>query len=180
MHALTASDWKRVLEHSRALETGLPDRVLAQLGALAGYESGFPVDRLQHSLQCATLAHEDGKPEPYVVAALLHDIGDLLAPANHAEYAAALLRPYVSERIRWVIEKHSVFQGYYYYAHLGRDPNARERYRDHPYYPDALEFCERYEIRAFEPGAPTMSLDDFEPMVRRVLRDPWVEGAHSD
>jgi predicted HD phosphohydrolase len=54
-----------------------------------------PVDRLEHSLQCATLAQRDGKDNEYMVCALLHDIGDTLASYNHHDVATAILKPFV-------------------------------------------------------------------------------------
>ena len=120
---------------------GTADRVLEMLRALAGSLAGYQVDRLEHSLQCATRAHRDGAGEEMVVAALLHDIGDLLAPFNHSELAAAVLRPYVAERICWIVGHHGLFQSYYYAHHTGGDRNARDAFRDHPWYRDTVEFC---------------------------------------
>ena len=38
-----------------------------------------------------------------VVCALLHDIGELYTPSNHGDFAAALLRPYISRKAQWVL-----------------------------------------------------------------------------
>jgi predicted HD phosphohydrolase len=70
-----------------------------------------PADRLTHSLQTATLAYRAGEDEEYVVCALLHDLGDTLGTYNHADIAAAILKPFVSEQNHWIIEKHGIFQG---------------------------------------------------------------------
>ncbi len=150
---------------------GFPDRVL---GWLAGMDepSGYRLTRLEHSLQSATRAHRAGESEEYVVAALLHDIGDVLAPANHSAVAAELLKPYVSERIYWIVRHHGVFQGYYYFHHHGQDRDARDRYRDHPHYQATVDFCERYDQVSFDPGYAWEPLEFFEPMVRRVLASP--------
>ena len=155
-----------------AFNQGLPDRVLAHLRLLDGDFGGYAVDRLEHSLQTATRAAKDGRDEEYVVCALLHDIGDTLGSLNHADIAAAILKPFVSEQNLWMIEKHAIFQGYYFFEHLGLDKNMRDAFRDHPWFEATAEFCHEYDQTSFEPGYPSMSLEDFEPMVRRVFQNP--------
>ncbi len=110
-----------------------------------------------------------------MVCALLHDIGDDLAPQNHAAFAAEVLRPYVSDENAWLVEKHGVFQGYFFWHHYGHDRNAREQYHGHPCYERTALFCERWDQTAFDPGYDTLPLDAFEPMVRRIFaREPWA------
>jgi predicted HD phosphohydrolase len=153
---------------------GLVDRLLAQLRALKDEPLPFKVDRLEHSLQVATRAHRDGADEEMVVAALLHDIGDELAPYNHCELAAAILRPYVSERTYWVVKHHGVFQAHYYAQHYGQNVDERDRYKDSPHYQTCVDFCERWDQEAFDPAYPSLPLEFFEPMVRRVFaREPF-------
>lgn len=149
----------------------LPARVLMHLRGLRGRDAalGMPVDRLEHSLQCATRAYRDNRSNEYVVCALLHDLGDVLAPYDHAALAACVLEPFVSERLHWVVAHHALFQGYYYFHHLGHDRFAGERYRDHPWYPDAVEFCERFDQCSFDPGYPSHPLEFFEPAIREVM-----------
>ena len=109
-----------------------------------------------------------------IVACLLHDIGDELAPLNHSEYAASVLKPYVSERTHWIIEKHGEFQMYYYAHHLGSDRFKREKYKNHKYYQATIDFCEKYDQCSFDPDYKSMSLRDFEPMVRKIFaRKPY-------
>ena len=154
----------------------LADRVLEQLRQLGGSYGGMLVDRLIHSLQTATRAHRDGRDEEYVVCALLHDIGDMLATHNHADLAAAILKPFVSEKNLWIVEHHAIFQGYYFWHHVGADRNARERFRDHPHFDDTAEFCALYDQCSFDPDYDTLSLETFEPMLRRVFEKPkWTE-----
>ena len=148
---------------------GLPARLLTALGNLEHTLSGYQVSRLTHSLQSATRAHAAGEPEEMVVAALLHDIGDELAPYSHSELAAAVLRPYVSEKIYWIVKYHGVFQMFYYAHHVGGDRNARDRFRDHPWFDDAVRFCEEYDQNCFDPEFKSQPLAFFEPMVRRVF-----------
>lgn len=168
----TREDWKIIARHAAELNRGLPDRVLAHLKLLDGDSGGFAVDRLEHCLQTATRAHRDGRDEEYVVCALLHDIGDILGSHNHADIAAAILKPFVSEQNHWIVQHHAIFQGYYFFEYLGLDKHMRDRFADSPYYDATVEFCHEYDQKAFDPSYPSMSLDDFEPMVRRVFRAP--------
>ena len=170
----TREDYELLEQLEVKFAEGATDRVLAQLRGLEGSLSGYQVDRLEHSLQSATRAHRDGAEEEMVVAALLHDIGDLLSPNNHSELAAAVLRPYVSERTYWIVRHHGLFQSYYYAHHTGGDRNARDAYRDHPWYQDTVDFCHRWDQSSFDPDYESLPLEFFEPIVRRVFaREPF-------
>jgi predicted HD phosphohydrolase len=155
----------------------LPDRILAGLRLLDDGLGGYLVTRLGHSLQSATRAERDGADIEWIVAALVHDIGDGLAPANHSQLAASIIRPYVREEVTWVVLMHGVFQQHYYGHHVGLDPDAREAYRDHPWFDSCERFCERWDQAAFDPDYPTESLEHFEPMVREVFSRPAFGGA---
>lgn len=168
----SVEDWSIIAQDFAAYATQLPDRILAHLRLLDGDFGGFPVDRLSHSLQTATLAHRDGRDEEYVVCALLHDIGDTLGSYNHADIAAAILKPFVSPENHWMIEKHAIFQGYYFFHHLGLDRHLREQFKDHPQFEQTIEFCARYDAAAFDPEGETLPLEFFEPMLRRVFARP--------
>ncbi|MEZ5680957.1 MAG: HD domain-containing protein [Erythrobacter sp.] len=168
----TAEDWAIIGGEYRAFAKGLADRVLDHLKLLDGDFGGFPVDRLEHSLQTATRAHRDGRDEQYVVMALLHDIGDTLGSYNHPEVAASIIKPFVSEEIHWICQNHGAFQGYYYFHFLGMDQNAREQFRDNPHFEACREFCEKYDQSAFDPDYDSEPLEFFEPMVRRVMERP--------
>lgn len=165
-------DWQAIAGCFGEFAKGLPDRILTHLKLLEGDFGGFPVDRLTHCLQTATLAHRDGKDEEYVVCALLHDIGDTLGSYNHADVAAVLLQPFISEENHWMIKHHAIFQGYYFFHYLGMDRNMREQYQDHPHYQRTLEFVSKYDSPAFDAEAETLPLNYFEPMVRRVFAKP--------
>ena len=151
---------------------GVSDRLLELLKAMKGDKLGYQVDRYTHSLQSATRAESDGADEETVVCALLHDLGDVIAPDNHSEVIASILRPYISVKNHWVLKHHGLFQGYYYFHHIGGDRNARERYKDHPFYQDCVDFCEKWDQTSFDPDYPTQPLEYFEPMVRKVLKAP--------
>jgi predicted HD phosphohydrolase len=172
MERSTAEDWAVIGSGFIHFAQGLPDRVLAHLALLDGDYGGFAVDRLQHSLQTATRAHRAGEDEEYVVCALLHDIGDTLGSFNHADIAAAVLKPFVSEANHWMVEQHGIFQGYYFFHHLGMDRNQREQFRGHPEFERTALFCERYDGPAFDPQGEILPLEFFTPMVRRVFATP--------
>ena len=165
----TEEDMGIVIANVTEFANGLADRVLGHLKLLEGDFGGYNVDRLEHCLQTATRAHRDGRDEEYVVCALLHDIGDTLGTFDHSAIAAAILKPFVSEANLWMVENHTVFQGYYYFHHVGLDRNARDIHRDNPHFEHTREFIEKYDMPAFDESYDSMTLDEFEPMVRRVL-----------
>ncbi|QBR03991.1 HD domain-containing protein [Paraburkholderia pallida] len=169
----TAEDWAAITEEFKPYAAALAERVLSHLGVLKGDHGGFPIDRLEHCLQTATLAHRDGRDEEYVVCALLHDIGDTLGSYNHADIAAAILKPFVSPENLWMVQHHGVFQGYYFFHHLGLDRNLRDRFGDQPeLFQRTAEFCEKYDAPAFMEDYDALPLSFFEPMVRRVFARP--------
>lgn len=161
----------------------LPDRILAALRALDDGLAGYRVTRLEHSLQTATRAEADGADEEMIAGALVHDLGDSLAPENHSNYAAEIVRPYVRAEVTWVVEHHGLFQKVYYAHFFGEDPELRRAYRDHPYYESCVRFCERWDQAAFDPDYPTRPLEHFEPLVRRIFSrrafDPSIIGRNS-
>jgi predicted HD phosphohydrolase len=172
MEESTAQDWQAIGAHFMPFASGVADRVLTHLKLLDGDYGGFPIDRLQHSLQTATRAHRGGESEPYVVAALLHDIGDTLASYNHPDVAAAILKPFVDEKTHWMVEHHGIFQGYYFFHHIGLDRHLRDQFAGHEHYERTAEFCELYDNPAFDPKAETLPMSEFEPIVRRVFAQP--------
>ncbi len=168
----TKEDWDIIADHAKGFNKGLAKRVLDHLRLLDGDYGGFPIDRLTHSLQTATRAHRDGRDEEYVVCALLHDIGDTLGSYNHPDVAAAILKPFVSEKNHWMVANHGVFQGYYFFEHLGLDKNLRDNFKDHPHYEYTAQFCHLYDQAAFDPDYESESLEFFEPMVERLFASP--------
>jgi predicted HD phosphohydrolase len=172
MTASTADDWAAIGAAGKDFHAAHADRLLASLRSLGEDEGGFAVTRLEHSLQTATRAHRDGRDEEYVVCALMHDIGDLMGPSNHAEVGAIIMKPYVSEANHWMMDKHGVFQGYYFFHHIGLDREMREQYRGHPHFEYCAQFCHLYDQNSFDPAYDSMPLEAFEPMLRRVVARP--------
>ncbi|WP_424947219.1 HD domain-containing protein [Candidatus Spongiihabitans sp.] len=168
----TAADYALLAEQEKRFTAALPARLMRALEALEHSFSGYRVSRLEHSLQSATRAHDAGEEDGMVAAALLHDIGDALAPVCHSEMAAAILRPYVSERIYWIVKHHGLFQLYYYAHYFGQDRNARDRYKNHRWYQDTVDFCENYDQNCFDPDFKSKPLAFFKPMVERVFAEP--------
>ncbi len=177
----TAADYALLDRFEREHAEGLGDRILDTLGRLADSLGGYRITRLEHSLQSATRARMDGADIDWVVAALVHDIGDELAPYNHAELAAAVLRPYVREEVTWVVEQHGVFQSWYFAHHLGGERNGRDAFAGHPWADLCAEFCARWDQSSFDPDHRIDSLESFADEVREVFsrsaHDPRVTAA---
>lgn len=173
MDDATPEELALIVELSKKhLNDKLVDKMIDLLNELKGPTLGYRVDRYEHSLQTATRAFREGARVDMVVAALLHDVGDAMAPANHAELAASILEPYVDEEAAWVVEHHGLFQGYHYFDKIGLDPNARERHRKNPYFDATAHFCGSWDQVSFDPDYQTMELDSFVPLLREVFSRP--------
>lgn len=172
MQESTEQDWQLIGADFMKFSKKLPDRIITHLQLLEGDYGGFPIDRYAHSLQTATRALRDGRDDEYVCCALLHDIGDTLGSFNHPDIAAAILKPFVSAENLWMVQNHGIFQGYYFFHHIGMDRNMREQFRDHPSFERTAEFCELYDSPAFDPHAETFPVVEFEPMLRRLFAQP--------
>ena len=177
----TREDYELLEESERDYIHALPERILAALSKLDTGLQGYRVSRLGHSLQTATRALRDGADDELIVAALIHDVGDDLAPYNHSEIAAGIIRPYVRPEVTWIVEQHGLFQTYYYAHHSGRDRNARDKFRDHPWYQACKDFCANWDQSSFDPGYRSAPLESFEPLVREIFTrkayDPSFVGA---
>ena len=167
-------DYLLLDKHEKKYIEGTADRLIKFMSGLSNTLEGYQVTRLEHSLQTATRALNDKAEEEMIVAALFHDIGDELAPLNHSEYAGTVLKPYVSEKTHWIIEKHGEFQMYYYAHHLGGNRNERDKYKGHKYYKDTVDFCENWDQKSFDPNYKSLTLKDFEPYVKKIFsRNPY-------
>ena len=175
----TREDYELLHELEKPYLAMTADRVLDELRRHGETTlEGYSITRLQHGLQSATRAEEDSVDIDWIVGALLHNIGDGLAPQNHDRFSAEVVRPFVRWEVSWVIEHHGIFQMLYYAHHYGWDKDARDRYRDHPCFDTCAKFCERWDQSSFDPEYPTKPLEYFEPMVRKVFarkaHDPAV------
>ena len=165
---------KLYAEHTQGEVT---ENMVRLLDLMKGPKLGYQVDRYVHSLQSASRALRADESIDMVVACLLHDVGDPIAPENHSSVAAAILRPYIDDETHWVIKHHGLFQGYYYFHHMGGDRNARELHLGHEYYDTCVKFCDNYDQNCFDPDYPTLPIDDFIPMMEEVFaRDSKVFG----
>lgn len=165
----TKEDWDLITPGWATEQSKVPEHALQMLRTLGDAKGEFPITRLEHSLQTATRAEADGRDEEYILCALLHDIGDVMAPANHPDIAAAILKPFVSEANHWMVANHDVFQGYYFWHHLGWDRNTREKFRGSEYFEYTEEFCFKYDQAAFDPDYVSAPLEHFEPLVHKIL-----------
>ncbi|ANU06462.1 HD domain-containing protein [Paraurantiacibacter namhicola] len=172
----THDDYALLEEHEAAFKAQLPARLMARLRAMDDGLSGYQVSRLDHSLQTATRARRDGADADWVVTALLHDLGDELAPENHDTLAAAIIAPYVREECTWATRHHGIFQFKYYGDKVGLDPDAREKYRGDPHFAATAHFCEAWDQTSFDPAYATEPLESFAPELEEVfLRPAWDE-----
>ena len=168
----TKEDYALLHKLERQFISDLPDRLLAALEALDNSLAGYQVSRLTHSLQSATRAEEDGADIELIVAALIHDLGDDLAPENHSQLAAAIIRPYVRAEVTWILEMHGVFQMKYYAAQMGLNPDERDRWADHKWFASCERFCRDWDQMSFDPAYPTKPLSHFEPLLREIFSRP--------
>lgn len=166
----TKEDWDIITPHLNVTQSLVADRAIRLLEELGSDDGGFPVSRLEHSLQTATRAERDGRDNEYILCALLHDIGDTLAPFNHPAIASAMLQPFVSEANHFLVDKHGIFQGYYFWHHLGLDRHSRDEFKDSPYFEYTEEFCAKYDQTAFDSDYKSEPLQHYVPLVREFLQ----------
>ncbi len=168
----TKNDYDLIAIHDSENERQLFNRVINWLEMMDG-ESPYKISRLQHCLQTATRAENDGADTETIVCALLHDIGDVISPSNHSQVSAALLRPYISEKNYWIVLNHGLFQGYYWMHHYDENRNLRDKHKNHPYYKDCVDFCSKWDQVSFDPDYETKTLEYFTPMIKEIfLREP--------
>ena len=168
-------DYLLLDKHEKKFAENTGERLLKFMSTLNDTLEGYRVTRLEHSLQTATRALNDKADDEMIVAALFHDIGDELAPLNHSEYAATVLKPYVSEKTHWIIEKHGEFQMYYYAHHLGGNRNQRDKYKGHKYFLDTINFCEKWDQSSFDPNFKSLNIENFRPYVQKIFsRKPYT------
>lgn len=148
----------------------LADHIIQHFSLMRDEKGAFSIDRYTHGLQAATRAFRDGRDEEYVVCALLHDFGDLLAPYNHGELIATILKPFIQEKNYWMLRHHPVFQGYYWWDKVGVNNNQRNKYKDYPYYDYTIEFCEKYDNPSFDAEYKNESIEFFIPILQRLLQ----------
>ena len=175
----TREDYLLLERLEQAYCNELPGRIVAGLRKLGDGLQGYPVSRLTHSLQSATRAERDGADQELVIAALVHDIGDDLAPHHHGAVAAAILKPYVRPEVTWIVEHHGLFQTYYFAHHYGQDRNGRERFRGHPWFDACAHFCERWDQSSFDPDYPAESLEHFMPALIEIFTRKPFDPAHT-
>ena len=167
-------DYELLIKFEDKFNEGTAERIIRVLKGLESSLGGYKVSRLEHSLQTASRAMRDNASEEMIVAALLHDIGDEIAPLNHSELAASVLKPFVSEKTRWIVEKHGLFQAYYYNHYYNKNRNLRDEYKGHKFYEDTINFCHKWDQASFDPNYNTIPLDDFIPLVGKIFsRTPY-------
>lgn len=175
----TVEELQEIAKDQAKEAKGVADHLISHLKLLQGDYAGFPIDRYSHCLQAASRAYRDNRETEYVVCALFHDIGDTLAPYNHGEFAAEILRPYISETNHWIVQNHGEFQGYYFWGKIGLDKNKRDEYKDNPNYNATVEFCEKYDCPSFDENYTNLPIETFIPLVKEVVSHLKIQNAYS-
>jgi len=168
----TGSDYQKVSDaYQWNIDCKLGTNLISLLQAQRGpeFELGTPVDLYTHNLQTATRALSAGEDTDTICAALFHDVSEHLTSKNHGEVPAALLKPYISPKMHWVLSHHEIFQAFYYNSARGCDPNLRDQFRGHEYYDDCVRFCQNYDEPSFDPNYDTKPLETFLPFVNELL-----------
>ncbi|MHB8319284.1 MAG: metal-dependent phosphohydrolase [Acidimicrobiales bacterium] len=172
MDRSTPEQWQVIVAETAKNQPRVPAQILSMLKSLSAITDGFPIDQLAHSLQTATRAERDGAGEEVIVASLCHDIGKVVSVFNHPRIASEVLRPYVSDDLRCVIQAHQDFQGRHYYSHLGMNPDARAQYSECSWCEIAEKFADDWDQVSFDPDYPNETLDHFEPLVQDIFSRP--------
>ena len=183
----TAEEYEFLHKGEVEFTKSLPERIVGALKNLDNTLSGYRITRLEHSLQSATRAENDGADKELIIGALIHDLGDDLAPANHSQLASTIIRPYVREEVTWIIAMHGLFQMFYFGPEdyqgedIGINKSLREQYRDHKWFASCDRFCRDWDQMSFDPNYPTKTIDYFRPLIDEIFSrtpfDPKYVGA---
>lgn len=170
----TVNDYLLIAKNDNETATELPDRLIEHLKEMAEDAGAYQISRLDHVLQCATRAYNDKANDDWIIAALMHDIGDVLAPHTHGQVASEILRPFVNEEVTWVVRHHGIFQMHYNVSLSIGQRNSREEFKSHPFYQSAIDFCEKWDQCSFDPTYDSKPLEFFIPLVHKVFtRTPF-------
>jgi predicted HD phosphohydrolase len=170
LNQASAEELKQIVGGLKHNVDQLADHILQHFYLMKSEKGSFSIDRYTHGLQTATRAFRDGRDEEYVVCALLHDFGDYLAPYNHGELIATILKPFIEDKNYWMLKHHTVFQGYYWWDKIGGNNKTREKYKDSPHYDYTVEFCEKYDNMSFDTDYHHEDIEFFIPMLKRLLQ----------
>jgi hypothetical protein len=130
-------------------------------------------DALYHSLQVFELAqHERPYDEEFLLAALLHDVGKAIDPADHVGAAIQALEGAISERTAWLIEHHMEVQAMRA-GTLGA--KARARLQQSEWYDDLVLLAE-LDRRGRVPGARVCELEEALEFLRGLGSEEKLEG----
>jgi predicted HD phosphohydrolase len=168
-------------------------REVAEIGrvlhSLRGVWDEEAVDELDHALQSAARAVDDGADDELVLAAALHDLAHSPLFEHHAGveqhdcFARDWLTPRFGERVGWLAGAHVAAKRYL----AATDPDytlsdvsalslqhqggagVDATYVGHPLWPDALRL-RRYDDAAKDPQGRGATVDDVLAVAERVVR----------
>jgi len=152
--------------------------------SLRGVWDEEAVDELDHALQSAARAMEDGADDELMLAAALHDIAHSpLMPAGpaHDLLAREWLTPRFGERVGWLAGAHVAAKRYLAATVPGYRLSATSElsllhqggaavdpaFLDHRWWPDALRL-RHYDDAAKDPDAPGATVEQVLEVARRV------------
>ena len=165
----SVNDFEIIAANDACTAKELPERLITHLKEMGKDDGAYQISRLEHVLQCATRTHLDNADDDWVVAALLHDIGDVLAPYTHGQVAGEIIRPFVREEVAWVVSHHGTFQMFYNVSLSEVLRNSRDKFKNNPYYQSAVDFCENWDQCSFDPEFDSKPLEFFIPVIHRVF-----------
>ena len=166
MDEATAEQWAVIVTETMANQGRVADNVLAMLRSLADITDGFAVDQLTHSLadRDPRRARRRRRRAGGRVALPRHrQGGERAEPPAHRGRDPAAVR---ARRGALGDRGAPGLPGPHYYHHLGGDPNARDKHRDHPSYEFVARFADEWDQIAFDPDYDTLPLEHFEDRVR--------------
>ncbi|MBC7457155.1 MAG: HD domain-containing protein [Bdellovibrionaceae bacterium] len=163
---LNARDIRQLLIGYQSRQEKIPQQIVNLLESLADVSDEVRnINQLHHSLQTATMAEAAGASEEIILCALVHDMGKSLSQANHANIAAEIVKPYVSENAYWLIKTHDEFQAYYFNHFFGKDPEIRQKYKGQSWYDLAIQFSQEWDSKAFDQNYKVKPISYFQPLI---------------
>ena len=159
------------------------------------------VSQLEHALQCAQWAEQSGETPATIVAALLHDLGHLLAPGGdtgeqddlHQYIAIPFLRGLLPDAVLEPIRLHvdakrylcAVESGYWEALSPASQhslvlqggaftPQEAMQFAAQPFAQEAIRL-RRYDDHAKVPGLATPPLGDYMALVQRMVQAPAAD-----
>ena len=181
------------------MAVGLLDDIFDPYATRGRDTYGENVTQLEHALQCALLAAEEGASEPLIAAALLHDYGHLFEgrgdaaevmrrDARHEAHGARALRRWFGPEVTGPIALHVAAKRYLCTAEPGYEASLSpasilslqlqggrftatqcRHFEARTFAADAVKL-RRWDDSGKAVGRPTPGLESYRSLLRRVAR----------